>query len=957
LIPGAAQRFYFFWKWFQTEIRQSEVMSSGLAAIKHLKESSALLDSASGVQAVYPQDTMLCGQRVVSFLRRFEAGPDPSGTLLHLFADSRYRIWLNGRFVAFGPGRFVSGLGQYDSYDLGAYLDYGSNELRVEVHFFGTTSYQTLPGGQPIFIAWGGPADLPTQLNTPGDWLYLEHRAWLPEAAHYSFAQNYIEVCDRRILAGELESLQEKAQPVIDEISDRPLSLSPRSVPYPDYEAIYPSKLVVFGEAVQRLEVYGWQAKRPNDNPEERWQAFGCWIWSPREQSVSVQSLWVDLLCNGLEISLEAESGASGIETGRLCLNEGWNYLTGLFEVLEEQWDFLFGISAGVGLRIATQPEEGAPCAFMRSTVGEKERIQSERDSKAPEDWCPSWQVESGLCDAITPSRRMAWLRSASPRRDVHLKSDGSSFPLRVEAPYTLISFDFEALYFGQLELRIKAPRGTVIDVAYDDWQREDGCVGLYQSNPFVHSADRYIAAGGGETILGLNPRGGRYLQLVIEMPADAAPGAVVTVEQVSILRHTILENGTASFQCGIEIIDWAWETSRRTLVSSANETYNDCPWRERGCYLDDTWISMQIQACLSGDLSVAKRCLELFAQAQSANGQFPACVPASLEQEYADFSLIWVLALHDYWRFTGDLEFVRQNSTAIVKLITSLSWNYSRDGLLDGHEVDLFVDWGIPKSERKGAGNTVLNIYFYAALKAAFRLLEAAGSFHKSLLRFIGGELDRMRRVICEKLWIAGEGRFAASLEESGLALHANVLALQHDLGHKNQVLDYLRPHLKANFRAATTQELHTGYLELAYFSKLLPSLAESGECALAEHLIKQHYGYVMENGFLTLPETMNAARTKQGSSCHSWSGSVLCYASRYILGLRPANVGAPDQMCFHPLTSSEIAGARGVVAHPLGDVEIVWERRADTIFAEIRAPKDLRIQSENGVNIILKR
>ena len=124
--------------------------------------------------------------------------------MLHLFADSRYRLWVNETFVAYGPGRFVTASPEYDSHDLTEFLRWGENLIRVEVNFYGCSSFQTMPDGCQGFIADGGVVETEVSFSTPGIWKARIHRAWDAQAPLFSFAQNPAEICDTRILSEEM---------------------------------------------------------------------------------------------------------------------------------------------------------------------------------------------------------------------------------------------------------------------------------------------------------------------------------------------------------------------------------------------------------------------------------------------------------------------------------------------------------------------------------------------------------------------------------------------------------------------------------------------------------------------------------------------------------------------------------------------------------------------------------
>ncbi|MEI7956874.1 MAG: hypothetical protein WCJ66_17045, partial [Verrucomicrobiota bacterium] len=76
-------------------------------------------------------------QAYVSFRKNFELANVPTATaMLHLFADSRYLLWVNGMQVLRGPCRFNPKRPEYDSIDIKTYLHSGSNTLVLLVHHY-----------------------------------------------------------------------------------------------------------------------------------------------------------------------------------------------------------------------------------------------------------------------------------------------------------------------------------------------------------------------------------------------------------------------------------------------------------------------------------------------------------------------------------------------------------------------------------------------------------------------------------------------------------------------------------------------------------------------------------------------------------------------------------------------------------------------------------------------------
>ncbi len=69
----------------------------------------------------------------VAYRKQFTAAAEPTKAPLHIFADSRYLLWVNGEYVLRGPSRFHPKRPEYDSVDVARWLKKGSNVLAVLV--------------------------------------------------------------------------------------------------------------------------------------------------------------------------------------------------------------------------------------------------------------------------------------------------------------------------------------------------------------------------------------------------------------------------------------------------------------------------------------------------------------------------------------------------------------------------------------------------------------------------------------------------------------------------------------------------------------------------------------------------------------------------------------------------------------------------------------------------------
>lgn len=84
-------------------------------------------------------DAAAKGQFVL-FRRNFELAQVPiSEVILHVSADTRYRLYLNGESIGFGPAKSYLSRWYYDTFNIARHLKEGTNVLAAEVLRFSST--------------------------------------------------------------------------------------------------------------------------------------------------------------------------------------------------------------------------------------------------------------------------------------------------------------------------------------------------------------------------------------------------------------------------------------------------------------------------------------------------------------------------------------------------------------------------------------------------------------------------------------------------------------------------------------------------------------------------------------------------------------------------------------------------------------------------------------------------
>ena len=87
-----------------------------------------------------PVNFYLCARKV------FELRSAPGRAVLYCTADSRYKLYVNGRYIGRGPARCLPAWQSYDEYDVTSALKRGKNTIGFIVHHFGEVTAYYVPG-------------------------------------------------------------------------------------------------------------------------------------------------------------------------------------------------------------------------------------------------------------------------------------------------------------------------------------------------------------------------------------------------------------------------------------------------------------------------------------------------------------------------------------------------------------------------------------------------------------------------------------------------------------------------------------------------------------------------------------------------------------------------------------------------------------------------------------------
>ena len=119
------------------------------------------------------------GYGVYHFRKSFHLDEEPGSFVIHVSADNKYQLYVNGHFVALGPMRSDPNHWYYDTVDITPYLEKGSNTLAAVVWNHGSYKAEAQMSLRTAFIVQGA-TRLAELANTDSSWKGMSNRAYRP---------------------------------------------------------------------------------------------------------------------------------------------------------------------------------------------------------------------------------------------------------------------------------------------------------------------------------------------------------------------------------------------------------------------------------------------------------------------------------------------------------------------------------------------------------------------------------------------------------------------------------------------------------------------------------------------------------------------------------------------------------------------------------------------------------
>ena len=501
---------------------------------------------------------------------------------------------------------------------------------------------------------------------------------------------------------------------------------------------------------------------------------------------------------------------------------------------------------------------------------------------------------------------------------------------------------DFGKEYVGTIGLRVKGKKDDVIEIRCAEELQEDGRVRFH-----IRANCRYqeqINLTGKEDFVDFfDYKGFRYAEILHISALDP--------EDVWIFsRQYPVPDGEASFQSSDPLMNRVWEICAHGVKIGTQDTYYDCPTREKGGFLGDALITAPVHLLLTGDVRVFRKFLK---DCINSARLFPGMichVPTYNISTAVDYSLLVPLFLKEYYDYTGDADFIRQLMPAVDGMIDYYSQWENPYGLLEHiappkknpENIDTFVlDWprnlrdGYDFERAKQGVCTVINLQYFGAMKKTAEMYRILGDLPRA--EAYEKRSQQVAKGLLATCYDYGTGLFLDAPDSNHSALHANALPLFYGLEPPKgygPLVDLIME-----------RRLNCG-VYFAYF--VIQGLYNIGEPEKAYDLLSgtdlHSWHNMVETGATACMEAWGPDQKWNTSWCHPWSSSPITFYSREILGIQCA---APAMKAIKVAPHIPDSVDSMALSYPVlhGRISASFQRVGDRIDYTISAPAETEV------------
>jgi len=402
--------------------------------------------------------------------------------------------------------------------------------------------------------------------------------------------------------------------------------------------------------------------------------------------------------------------------------------------------------------------------------------------------------------------------------------------------------------------------------------------------------------------------------------------------------NHAINKTDNALFQK-------IWEMCEKGIIEGTQESYIDCPTREKGAFLGDGLITGLSHLSYTNDARIMKKFLyDCMNSARLCPGLFCTTVTYDASQ-MIDYSLVFPIVLNKYFEYTNDIKTLKDALNVLEGILSYYAQFYEPEGILGQikhvhrDQYTVLVDW--PVIYRDGYTDEIINssncfgnLAYLGILKETSKVY----SYTKNELRAeaLLQKARQLEKALIKAFYDYDTGLFNISKTSSYHNFHDAVFALYFGLqlpkGYK-PILDFIK-----------ARGIVCGVYFTYYYFSVLYSYREYDK--IFELMVsdeRNSWKTMLNTGVTTCIEAWHPDDKKNCSLCHPWSSSPMIFNDIFY-GISSYGTGYKT-LQFKPRMPKQFSSGKYTKPTPLSDITVSFKREGNRVIYQLTLKKACQV------------
>jgi len=433
-----------------------------------------------------------------------------------------------------------------------------------------------------------------------------------------------------------------------------------------------------------------------------------------------------------------------------------------------------------------------------------------------------------------------------------------------------------------------------------------------------------------------------RYARIVLPKPQA---GTTTVKLQIALDHKYYPVEYKGSFDCSDPLLTKLWYTGAYTSHLCMQEDIWDAPKRDRWRWAGDLHVSAEVINDVFADKFLMEQTLDGLRE-DSQSGR-PYTEPAAKDLNgIPGYSAAYICTLADFYRHTGDLEYIKRHREELLGLLTYMQQGFDADNMFaNKHGEWVYTDWS-PGFDNGYPGSIACTDLFTArAVGDAVFLLKEAGDTANAA-KYATWQSQIVARA---RQTLPANDTYGNRLQENAMAVYSGIATP----GQYSKIFDSVLSPDSDSWDKTGSPPYNNGLVSPYYGNYVIQALCMTGHTTSAESVLRSYWGGMMAEGATTFWELYDPYWPKadfhehiyngttnptQTSLCHGWSSGPTSMLTDWVLGVRPTGGGfktvdiAPDL--------GDLTWAAGNVPTPRGPIHVRAQKTSNGLTVNLTIP-----------------